>query len=115
MKPEDLKGAICATLGHGGATVYFEKNAGRWSGWIPDQDGPTIEAAGVPVWDFRVIEWGQLAKLAISGPMLAQDGKLDMLDPSRPAPGPFDKLPYVDWIRPYIDAGATRPYAKSTA
>lgn len=111
MNTKDLNGAICATIGHGGATVYFSANAGRWSGWVPDKDGPTIEAAGVPCWDFRSIEFDKLAELAISGPMLAQDGKLTMLNPDRAKPGPLDYVPYADWIQPYIDAGATRPYA----
>jgi len=110
MKREDLKGAICATIGHGGATVYFEEHAGRWSGWVPDVDGPTIEAAGAPVWDLRSIEFGVLCRLSCGGPMLSQRNEYEPFI-NGSLTGPLSKVPYDVWIKPYIDAGATRPYA----
>jgi len=90
----DLIAKALATKGghlfieRGGFTLYFE------NGWLSGYDCETVKAAaiapGLPVIDSRGVDLGQVAELAIRGPMTAV-GRL-------PDPAPWSALSYAPLV-----------------
>lgn len=91
------------SIGRGGWTLHYVNEYGgesRLSWYVADQIKAQAIAAGLPVIDSRGIAFDAVAKLAISGPMVAVGRK--------PDPSPWHALSYAPLIevaRAYAAAG----------
>ena len=86
-------------IGRGGFSLHYE------AGWLSGYDCETVKAAaiaaGLPVIDSRMIDFGKVAELAVRGPMIAV-GK-----PADPPPwGALSYAPLVAVAEAYARAGA---------
>lgn len=92
------------TIGRGGFSLHYLNEYGGQSS-LSGYDCDTVKqqaiAAGLPVIDSRCVDFDNVAKLAISGPMICVGGKPD------PKPwGAFSYAPLVVVARAYAAAGA---------
>jgi len=86
-------------IGRGGFTLHYE------NGWLSGYDCETVKAAaiaaGLPLIDSRKLDFGQVAELAIRGPMIAVGQPAD--------PPPWSALSYAPLVavaKDYARAGA---------
>ncbi|PJR12788.1 hypothetical protein [Sinorhizobium meliloti] len=86
-------------IGRGGFSLHFENS------WLSGYDCDTVKAeaiaAGLPVYDSRNVDFGAVAKLACSGPMIAVGRS--------PDPKPWNALTFVPLyhvMEAYRQAGA---------
>ncbi len=73
-------------LGRGGATLYFAEGASLSTYDIDPLKNACI-AAGLPVIDSRMVDFGTIARLAINGPMVAVG--------RAPCPPPYHAFSYA--------------------
>lgn len=91
-------------IGRGGFSLHYLNEYGGQSS-LSGYDSDTVKqqaiAAGLPVIDSRCVDFDNVAKLAISGPMICVGGKPD------PKPwGAFSYAPLIEVARTYAAAGA---------
>ena len=87
-------------IGHGGFSLYFGRGA-HLSGYDDDAIKAACIAAGLPVIDSRKVEFSTLARLVVSGPMVAVGEP-----PSRPPYHAFSYAPLAIVAAAYRAAGA---------
>lgn len=86
-------------LGRGGFSLQYQN--GSLSGYDTETIKPQAIAAGLPVIDSRPVDFDDVAKLAISGPMIAV-GRNSDLEPWHA----FSYAPLLAVARAYAAAGA---------
>ena len=87
-------------VGRGGYTIWFARGS-RQSGYDCETVKAAAIAAGLPVIDSRTVSFDVVARLAISGPMIAVG------EPASPPPyGAFAYAPLAYVAQAYREAGA---------
>jgi len=88
------------TIGRGGFSLHFGRGA-TLSGYDCETMKAACIAAGLPVIDSRMVEFGVVARLAINGPMIAVGEAASMLPYHA-----FSYAPLTVVAAAYRDAGA---------